>query len=272
MQEADIDEHEAEEPAVKTIDRAVRLLWVLAKGNSEGMPLSGISRLSGFGKGTTHRLLAALVEAGLAFQDPTTRRYRFGASLSLLARFAQQQDIGALSFPFLQRIAATTSDTVYVSVREGPAAVCIGREIGSFPIRTLSLDIGDRRPLGVGSGSLALLAFLPDQEIEAVLKQNESWLRNIKGYDSAYIWKAVTKTRRHGFSFVDGRIIHGMNAIGVPVFDNSRKVVAALSLAAIAGRVSGDRITEIVAILKKEAATLGASPSMNPALMPVATG
>jgi DNA-binding IclR family transcriptional regulator len=272
MQEADIDEHEAGEPTVKTIDRAVRLLWVLAKGNNEGMPLSGISRLSGFGKGTTHRLLAALVEAGLAFQDPTTRRYRFGASLSLLARFAQQQDIGALSFPFLQRIAATTSDTVYVSVREGPAAVCVGREIGSFPIRTLSLDAGDRRPLGVGSGSLALLAFLADEAIEAVLKQNETWLRSFKGYDSAYIWKAIAKSRREGFSFVDGRIIHGMNAIGVPVFDNSRKVVAALSLAAIASRVSGDRITEIVTILKKEAATLGASPSMNLALVPAAIG
>jgi DNA-binding IclR family transcriptional regulator len=270
MQEAEIDVHEAEEPAVKTIDRAVRLLWVLAKGDSEGMPLSGISRLSGFGKGTTHRLLAALVEAGLAFQDPATRRYRFGASLSLLARFAQQQDIGALSFPFLQRIAATTSDTVYVSVREGPAAVCVGREIGTFPIRTLSLDIGDRRPLGVGSGSLALLAFLSDEEIEAVLKQNETWLRSFKGYDSAYIWKAIAKSRRHGFSFVDGRIIHGMNAIGVPVFENSRKVVAALSLAAIASRVSGDRITEIVTTLKREAATLGASPSMNLAVMPAA--
>jgi DNA-binding IclR family transcriptional regulator len=272
MQDADIDEHEAGEPAVKTIDRAVRLLWVLAKGDSEGMPLSGISRLSGFGKGTTHRLLAALIEAGLAFQDSATRRYRFGASLSLLARFAQQQDIGALAFPFLQRIAAATSDTVYVSVREGPAAVCIGREIGSFPIRTLSLDVGDRRPLGVGSGSLALLAFLPDQEIEAILDQNETWYRSFKGHDSAYIRKAVAKTRRNGFSFVDGRIVPDMNAIGVPVFNNSRKVVAALSLAAIASRASGDRIAEIAAILKREAALLGASPSMNPALMPAATG
>ena len=270
MQQPEIEVHETDEPAVKTIDRAVRLLWILAQGNSEGMPLSGISRLSGFGKGTTHRLLAALVEAGLAFQHPATRRYRFGASLSLLARFAQQQDIGALSFPVLQRIAETTSDTVYVSVREGPAAVCVGREIGSFPIRTLSLDIGDRRPMGVGSGSLALLAFLSDEEIEAVLKQNESWLRSFKGYDSAYVWKAVAKTRRQGFSFVDGRIIHGMNAIGVPVYDNSRKVVAALSLAAIASRVSGDRITEIVAILKREAAALGTSSSINPSLAPTA--
>jgi DNA-binding IclR family transcriptional regulator len=272
MQETEIEVHEAGEPAVKTIDRAVRLLWVLAKGDSEGMPLSEIGRHSGFGKGTTHRLLAALIEAGLAFQDPTTRRYRFGASLSLLARFAQRQDIGALSFPSLERVAKATSDTVYVSVRESAAAVCVGREIGSFPIRTLSLDVGDRRPLGVGSGSLALLAFLPDEEIKAALERNKVWLRDFQGHDSISVWKAVAKSRRNGFSFVDGRIIPGMNAIGVPVYDQSNKIVAALSLAAITSRVSGDRIQELVSVLKKEATVLSASLSANPAPMPATVG
>jgi DNA-binding IclR family transcriptional regulator len=251
--------HDTDEPAVKTIDRAARLLWILAQGDSEGLPLSVIGRTSGFGKGTTHRLLAALVEAGFAFQDEATRRYRLGAGLSLLARIGQQQDIGAIAGPFLQRLAEATSDTVYASVREGPAAVCVGREIGSFPIRTLSLAVGHRRPLGVGSGSLALLAFLPDREVESVLKQNEAWFRQFKGHDAAYVRTTIARSREQGFTFVDGHIVKGMNAIGVPVYDKSRKVVAALSLAAIADRVSGKRITEIVAALQKEAKLLGDS-------------
>jgi DNA-binding IclR family transcriptional regulator len=248
-----------EEPAVKTIDRAARLLWILAQGDSEGLALSAIGRASGFGKGTTHRLLAALVEAGFAFQDEASRRYRLGAGLSLLARIGQQQDIGAIAAPFLQRLAEATADTVYASVREGPAAVCVGSEIGSFPIRTLSLAVGHRRPLGVGSGSLALLAFLPDEEIELILKQNEAWFREFKGYDAAHVRTAIAKSRKQGFAFVDGRIVQGMNAIGVPVYDKSRRIVAALSLAAIADRVSGKRIAEIVAILQNEAKLLGDS-------------
>jgi DNA-binding IclR family transcriptional regulator len=252
-------------PAVKTIDRAARMLWVLARGDNEGLPLGAIVQLSGFGKGTTHRLLAALVEAGFAFQDPTTRRYRLGAGLTLLARIGQQQDVAAVATPYLQRIARETSDTVYVSVREGPTAICVGREIGSFPIRTLSLCVGDRRPLGVGSGSLALLAFLPDNQIDLSLRHNETWFKEFEGYDVAYVRKAIVKSRRNGFAFVDGRIVAGMNALGVPVYDKAGNVVAALSLAAITDRVSGDRIADLVKILRKEAVHLGNALSATPA-------
>lgn len=264
MKELDNELPESGEPAVKTIDRAARMLRILAQGNSDGMPLSTVSRLSGFGKGTTHRLLAALVEAGFAFQEPTTRRYRLGAGLALLARMGQQQDVGAIAAPSLERLAEITSDTVYASVREGSTAVCVGREIGSFPIRTLSLEVGDRRPLGVGSGSLALLAFLPDEEIEVALKHNEAWLKEYSDYDVAYVRKAIAKSRRSGFAFVDGRIIPGMNALGVPVYDNGGNVVAALSLAAIVDRVSGDRVAELVGTLKKEAVRLGHALSVVP--------
>ncbi len=47
--------------------------------------------------------------------------------------------------------AAATGVTVFASVRDAMAAICIGRAIGRFPIRTLTLGVGDRRPLGVGS-------------------------------------------------------------------------------------------------------------------------
>jgi DNA-binding IclR family transcriptional regulator len=252
-----IEQHETDEPAVKSIDRAARMLWVLARGSSEGLALGAIVQLSGFGKGTTHRLLAALVEAGFAFQDPATRRYRLGAGMSVLARFGQQHDVGAAAMPYLERLAKETSDTVYASVREGPTAICVGRQIGSFPIRTLSLDAGDRRPLGVGSGSLALLSFLPDSEVETALRHNEMWFREFDGYDVAYVRKAIAKSRRNGFAFVDGRIVAGMNALGVPVYDRTGNVVAALSLAAISDRVSGDRLASLVKILKKEAVRFG---------------
>jgi DNA-binding IclR family transcriptional regulator len=244
-------------PALKTIDRAARVLWVLARGSREGLPLGSIGRLSGFRKGTTHRLLAALIEAGFVVQDSATRHYRLGTGLSLLARIGQQQDVGAAAAPCLERLAQATSDTVYASVREGPTAICIGREIGSFPIRTLSLDIGVRRPLGVGSGSLALLAFLPDDEIEVILKQNEVRFREFDGYDVTYIRKAIVKSQRDGFAYVGGRIVAGMNALGVPVYDSAGNIVAALSLAAIADRVSGDRIAALVKLLKREAVRLG---------------
>jgi DNA-binding IclR family transcriptional regulator len=254
---------EGREPAVKTIDRAARVLRVLAAGGPEGLALRDVATACAMGKATAHRFLSALIDAGFAFQETETRRYRLGVGLSLLAHAANQHNLGALAQPVIRRIADVTSDTVYASVREGVAAVCVGREMGSFPIRTLTLELGDRRPLGVGSGALALLAFLADEDIDLLLRKNESWIAQFPGYSTDYLRSAVAEARRYGFSYVDGRRIPGMNAIGVPVRDGSGNVVAALSVAAIAERISGDRISELAGILHREAAALSASISIN---------
>ena len=65
--------------------------------------------------------------------------------------------------------AARSGDTSFLSVRRDAFAVCLHREEGAYPIRTHALEVGDRHPLGVGGGSLAILATLSDAEIERVL-------------------------------------------------------------------------------------------------------
>src|SRR5690606_39494348 len=57
-------------------------------------------------------------------------------------------------------------------------AVCIDRAEGSFPIRVLTQNVGTRRPLGIGSGSLALLAAAPDDEVDNILRRNASRLKD----------------------------------------------------------------------------------------------
>lgn len=42
--------------------------------------------------------------------------------------------------------------------------------VGDYPTRVLTLSIGDRRPLGIGAGGLALLAFRSQAEIEALMR------------------------------------------------------------------------------------------------------
>jgi DNA-binding IclR family transcriptional regulator len=249
-------EDDGGEATVKTIDRAARLLRVLAS-YPEGAMLSTVSREAALGKSTVHRLLAALIDAGLVFQDQETKRYRLGAGLALLGHAAHRQDLASLAKPFLLRLAEETEDTIYASVREGVAAVCVSREIGAFPIRTLSLDVGNLRPLGVGSGSLALLAFLPDHEISDLIEKNAAWLARYPGHSRKEMIAKVSDTRQRGFSFVEGKIIPGMNAIGVPVFGPDRRPVAALSLAAIADRLSGSRINQVARMLGREASELG---------------
>lgn len=257
-------EDDGTEATVKTVDRAARLLRSLA-GHPDGAMLSAVARETGLGKGTVHRLLNALIDAGLVFQDSESKLYRLGAGLALLGHAAHRQDLATLAKPFLLQLAEETQDTIYASVREGGAAVCVAREIGAFPIRTLSLDVGHLRPLGVGSGSLALFAFLPDEEIGVLIEKNAAWLARYPGHSRKELLAKVAETRRRGYSLVEGKIIPGMNAMGVPIIGSDGRAVAALSLAAITDRVSGPRIGQLARMLAREAGGLGRAMGLPPA-------
>jgi DNA-binding IclR family transcriptional regulator len=261
-QDHDVNEHEAEpatpeaESPVRAIARAARLLQAIAARGQDGAMLVDLSKDSGLGRATTHRLLAALSDVGYVFQDLSSKRYRLGSAITALGRHAASQEIAALAQSALDRVAAETGDTVYVSAPEGPAAICLGRATGAFPIRTLTLDVGDRRPLGVGGGSLALLAGMSDAHVERALARNAEWLHAFPGYTPELLRELVAETRKLGYALNQGRVVPGMSSVGVAVRGKSGAPIASLSIAAIADRLHGDRVALLVGLLRREAEVL----------------
>jgi DNA-binding IclR family transcriptional regulator len=236
-----------------------------------GLRLSDIARETGLGKATTHRLLTALTVTGLVYQAPETRRYLLGYEIIRMGHMATRYDIAELARPAMLRLARETGDTVFISVREGLDALCLAREMGDFPIKTLTLSAGDRRPLGVGAGSLALLAFLPEEEIKEIIAANAARLATYENFTADDLGRLTSKTRSDGHSFNDGRIVHAMCAVGVPVFDARGKIAAALSIAAIRERMAAERVVWIVSLLGAEARKLTAlleGAAIPPALDP----
>ena len=122
----------------------------------------------------------------------------------------------------------------------------------------MTLAAGDRRPLGVGAGSLALLAFLPEEEIDEVIASNAARLSDYPRFSPSDLAALTVKTREQGYSFNEGRIVTAMCAVGVPVFDPRGRVVAAISVAAIRERMDDERVDWIVSLLQAEADKLRA--------------
>lgn len=115
------------------------------------------------------------------------------------------------------------------------------------------MEIGERRPLGVGSSSIALLSFLPDEDVERIAETNVQRYKQFPLFDIAAIHSMVAATRRRGFALTDGLIVAGMRAVGVPVFDQNERPVAALTVGAISERMQSERINNIAATLQREA-------------------
>ncbi|WP_296763462.1 IclR family transcriptional regulator [Sediminimonas sp.] len=223
------------------------------------MRLADVTAVVDLGKATVHRLLGALTEVGFVEFDDGSKLYRLGYGLFSLAAAAQQFSIVEQARPSLVRLAAATEDTVYLSVREGDQALCVDRCTGKFPIRTLTLDVGDRRPLGVGAGSLALLAFQPEGDIDRILRDDHAARQGFSGFDADGLRAMVRATLRDGYAFNGGRIVSAMAAVGVPVKDHDGRALAALSIAAIRERMGPARISELVGMLQQEAEELGRS-------------
>ena len=210
---------------------------------------------SGLKVATARRILQALVAEGLLAFDSKSKVYSVGPAIYSLALtgdewFARRDLIASV----LDKVSRRTRDTVIFVIRSGLEIVCLARHEGAHPIRVLTLDTGSRRPLGVGSASLAILSFLPDAQRNAVLQQCDG-LYEAYGLTSQALAKAAVETRRNGFAFIPGHIAKGVYGVAVPLLTDDVPR-ASISVAAIASRMAPARRQEILGILCEEAALL----------------
>lgn len=240
----------------QAVSRAIDLLRHIAHFGSEGARLIDLARFSEIPHPTVHRILKMLATQGMLVQDPATSRYRLGPlafELGLAARY--DEVIRKACRPTLERLAATTGDTVYLMVKSGFDGVCVDRTEGSFPIRTVLLEIGGRRPLGAGPASLAILGSLDDAVIERSLAANNALMVELTGFTPARLQQAVAKTRTQGYAVARDWTVQGISGVGVTLPQNLG-LPAAISISCISSRMDEERLAYYVQLLRSEAASV----------------
>ena len=239
----------------QSVDRALALLSVVGRHAERGVSLTEIVATTDLNKPTARRLLLALIRAGLVEQDEETRLYFLGEESFVLGSLASRRyGLLQLAMDGLVRLSRRTEDASFLSIRRGANSVCLYREEGSFPVRTHALQAGFEHPLGVGAGSLAMLAALPDDEVEAVLATNAEVLRQrYPTLSPERIRQDVAATRLNGFSLNPGLIYPNSWGVGVAIRASDGGPAGALSVAAIDSRLQPARQTEIAGYLAEEA-------------------
>lgn len=242
----------------QSIERALDLLSRVGRAGPDGCRLVDIVAGTGLAKPTARRLLLALIRAGFLDQDQETRRYRIGAEAYVLGMQASARfGIHALAQEGLARLADETGDTAFLSIPRGHSALCIHREEGSFPIRSHVLQAGDRHPLGVGAGSLAMLAALSDEIVEQALAANRELIsERYPAISFALLRDMIRRTRDDGFAVNPGLVMPGSWGVGVAILDADGRPLGALSIAAIEARLNDQRRPEIARLLIRESGHL----------------
>lgn len=238
---------------IGTIVRSTLILRFLATAGRRGLALTEIASRTHLPHGTVHRLLKQMSDVGMTFQCEDSRRYLLGPLAYELGLAASHVfDFRSACGPVLERLSRETEDTVYFVMRSGLDAVCIDRVEGTFPIRTITLEVGSRRPLGVGAGGLAILSACEDQEIERILEATSPRLAEFNGLKLDDQMAAIEATRRQGYALIKNRVTLGVTAIGIAFRDTMRRPVGALSIGAIDSRMRSPRRKEIVRLLQDQ--------------------
>ncbi|MFE1644820.1 IclR family transcriptional regulator [Microbacterium sp. P01] len=238
-------------PGAQSVARAARLLRLVTAGGESGVTAGELSRSADLTRPTAHRLLTALAHEGLVDQDATTGRWMPGPELYLMGTVAAgRYDITAVARDVVRSLAVRTEESAFLSVRRGDETVCLLREEGSFPIRSFVLSEGVRFPLGVASAGLAILAFLPPQDVDDYFRRHpqlsDTWGPS---HGEARLRTRLRETTERGAALNPGLIVEGSFGLGAAVFSRDGRPQWALSLTGVQFRFGPDRLPELTRTL-----------------------
>lgn len=240
----------------QSIERVVNLLRVVASRGRSGMRLGDVTAATGLPSSTCSRMLQRLESEGMLERHPVTRKYALGPLLYELGLLARPRFyLAERCEATLAALAERTQDTVYLSERRGLEAVCSARALGDYPVKALTLDVGVRRPLGVGAGGLAILCALPAAEADEIITTHADSYPKLSTLTADRVRAAVAEGRERGYAFLDAAVYPGTAAVGVTI--PALAPMAAISVAAISSRLDEKRRASIAAELQRHAVLLG---------------
>jgi DNA-binding IclR family transcriptional regulator len=214
---------------------------------------------------TVHRIVQVLIEEGIVERGDKTGRYAIGRQVPELALARQSRSpLLIAADPYLTKASTQLGDTLFLTVRTGLDTLCVARRIGTYPIQVLSIEVGARRPLGVSSAGVAMLAAMPPPDARKMVLANQTRFKAYRS-DTPTVLGQVQAARRKGYSLRDVGLVQGTKSLSAWIRSPDGEPAAAITLSAVRNRLSPRREAEaanalITAAQAIEAAISNSSP------------
>ena len=241
----------SETPA-RTVGRAFDLIRLIASSRTRSLRLVEIAALLEMDKSTAHRLLQRMVMERALVQE-RDRRYVLGPLLYELGLSALPEwNVAQAAQPALRSLSQISGDMSFLVVRSGLDAVCQDRIAGNFTIQTMTQGVGDRHPLGVGAGGIAILSALSADERCRVLDLISPLLPRYR-LTRKILEERANIVAERGYSVDEGSAALNITAIGCVLRSPSGSPMAAIFVASLSDRMNAERRIQIVDVLKQSA-------------------
>lgn len=148
--------------------------------------------------------------------------------------------------------------TAFLGILQGDELLYLDKKENPLnPIRFAS-NIGTRRPPHFGMFGQALMAHLPEGEVQRLLRKHPLTAFTKRSITSEHAFKEKLKeVKRQGFAHDDGAALEGIGGIAAPVRDFSGSVVGAIGLGFLLASVSAKDLKGLRKELIETAAAIG---------------
>lgn len=227
--------------SVKSTRTTFRIIEALEA--SDGARLTDLAAELDLAKSTVHQQLSALAELGYVVQEG--KQYQLGLKFLDLGGYVRaRKPAYKLAEPLVEELAEETGERAQFFAEEHGRAIYIHTKQGEHAVQA-DRRVGKQRYLHSSAGGKAILAHLPEEEIEAVIDQwglpqeteNTHTTRESLFEDLAEICD-------RGYSLNKAESISGLWSVGVPVMGPDGLPVGAFSISGPRHRMKTDRIHE----------------------------
>lgn len=147
---------DAQTKQVRAARRALDIIEAVARARA--MKHSDIAEQLGIPKSSTTLILDTLVRSSYLRRDSMSRAYSLGSRiLGIAGRYLAEMDIVQVSQPVLSRLVLDVDESCFLVQAEGDEVFVLWREVCRRRL-TYTFSLGERAPIALTAGGLALLA------------------------------------------------------------------------------------------------------------------
>lgn len=230
---------------VPAVARAVSLLDLLAR-ERRPMSMSGLAAALKLPRSSVHGLCGTLLDCGYLRRVDNGALQIGPGVMTLAAAFVASTHVAA-EFDALWREAPAPDETLILSVLNGPDVVYVGVRNSARPLG-LAFSLGMRLPAWVAGTGKAMLAWLPPDEVRALVPPGAT--------DLDALLAELAETRERGYAVDDGHVRDGVYSIAAPVLDAAGRPVAGIAVCLNQATVDADKRERHQRLVTQAARTL----------------
>jgi IclR family transcriptional regulator, KDG regulon repressor len=244
----------------QSLQKALRILLHMGQKGAE----MGVTQLSAglkLNKTTVYRLLNAMEKFEVIEKSPESDRYRLGLKLHELgARAVESRTLRSEAHRFLQRLAHESHEAVSLAVPGTNGIVCLDRVDSRQSVISVRTPAGAKFPAHCTAAGKAVLAYLPGNEIDAILAANGQPRFTPSTITRASELKAqLRQIVKRGYALDNQELERGLSGVAAPIWGRDGKIAGALGMAGPTTRFQGRELAKKIALTVELAGKIGAS-------------